>query len=120
MRVRTFAALMVALLLASPLAAQELRGSIEGVVRDTSGAVLPGVTIEAKSETGAVLTTTTDDTGTYRFPAVAPGTYVVTATLQGFQPGNVSDVRIGLGQTKKVDFPLALQGVAETVQVTAE
>ena len=120
MRVRTFAALMVALLLASPLAAQELRGAIEGVVRDTSGAVLPGVTIEAKSDSGAVLTTTTDDTGTYRFPAVAPGTYVVTATLQGFQPGNVPDVRVGLGQIKKVDFPLSLQGVAETVQVTAE
>ena len=120
MRVRTFAALMVALLLASPLAAQELRGAIEGVVRDTSGAVLPGVTVEAKSDSGAVLTTTTDDTGSYRFPALAPGTYVVTATLQGFQPGNVPDVRIGLGQIKKVDFPLSLQGVAETVQVTAE
>ena len=52
---RTFAAMMVALFLASPLAAQELRGSIEGVVRDTSGAVLPGATVEAKAETGVVL-----------------------------------------------------------------
>ena len=52
MRVRTFAAMMVALLLASPLAAQELRGSIEGVVRDASGAVLPGATVEAKAENG--------------------------------------------------------------------
>ena len=52
---RTFAAMMVALLLASPLAAQELRGSIEGVVKDASGAVLPGVTVEAKAENGAVL-----------------------------------------------------------------
>ena len=120
MRVRTFAAMMVALLLASPLAAQELRGSIEGVVRDASGAVLPGATVEAKAENGAVLSTTSDAAGNYRFPAVAPGTYVVTANLASFAPGTVNDVRIGLGQVKKVDFALALQGVTESVQVTAE
>ena len=120
MRVRTFAAMMVALLLASPLAAQELRGSIEGVVRDASGAVLPGVTVEAKAENGAVLSTTSDAAGNYRFPAVAPGTYVVTATLASFAPGTVNGVPIGLGQVKKVDFALALQGVTESVQVTAE
>ena len=120
MRVRTFAALMVALLLASPLAAQELRGSIEGIVKDASGAVLPGVTVEAKAENGAVLSTVTDGAGSFRFPAVAPGTYVVTANLASFQPGTVNDVRVGLGQIKKVDFALSLAGVAETVQVTAE
>jgi outer membrane receptor protein involved in Fe transport len=120
MRVRTFAALMVALLLAVPVAAQELRGSIEGVVKDTSGAVLPGATVEAKAANGATLSTTSDATGTFRFPAVAPGSYVVTANLQGFRTGTVSDVIVGLGQMKKVDFALALQGVAETVQVTAE
>jgi hypothetical protein len=120
MRVRTFAALMVALLLAAPLAAQELRGSIEGVVRDTSGAVLPGATVEAKTTNGVVLSTTSDATGTFRFPAVAPGTYVVTGTLQGFQTGTVNDVIVGLGQIKRVDFSLSLQGVAETVQVSAE
>jgi hypothetical protein len=120
MRVRTLAALMVALLLASPIAAQEIRGSIEGVVRDSSGAVLPGVTVELKSEGGAVLSTTSDSTGSFRFPTVAPGTYVVTATLASFMPGTVNDVRVGLGQIKKVDFALALQGVTESVQVTAE
>ena len=50
MRARTFAALMVALLFAWPVAAQEQRGSIEGVVKDSSGAVLPGVTVEARVE----------------------------------------------------------------------
>ncbi|MGB2717940.1 MAG: carboxypeptidase regulatory-like domain-containing protein [Vicinamibacterales bacterium] len=120
MRVRTFAALMVTLLLATPMAAQELRGSIEGVVKDTSGAVLPGVTVEAKAANGQALSTTSDATGAFRFPAVAPGTYVVTAALQGFQNGTVNDVVVGLGQIKKVDFSLSLQGVAETVQVTAE
>ena len=120
MRVRTFAALMVALCLAQAVAAQDIRGTIEGVVRDSSGAVLPGATVEARSPTGAALTTTSDTTGTYRFPAVAPGDYAVSATLQGFQPGTVNDVRVALGQVKKVDFALSLAGVAETVTITAE
>ncbi len=120
MRARTFAALMVALLFALPATAQEQRGSIEGVVRDSSGAVLPGVTVEARTNTGVVLTSTTDSEGTYRFPSVAPGTYEVTATIQGFAPKKQSDIDVGLGQIKKVDLALGVQGVAENVQVTAE
>ena len=86
--------------------AQEQRGVIEGVVKDASGAVLPGVTVEAKAENGAVISTVTDPTGTYRFPSVAPGGYAVTATMSGFQPQSLGDVRVGLGQVKKVDFAL--------------
>ena len=92
MRLRTLAALMVALFLASPLAAQELRGSIEGVVKDTSGAVLPGATVEAKTDTGVVLSSATDAGGIFRFPSVPPGMYEVTATLQGFAPGKAPGV----------------------------
>jgi hypothetical protein len=111
---------MVALLFAWPVAAQEQRGSIEGLVKDTSGAVLPGVSVEAKAETGAVLTTVTDATGVYRFPSLAPGNYSITANLSGFAPQTLGDVRVALGQIKKVDFALALAGVTESVQVTAE
>ncbi len=119
MRARTLIALL-ALLLAAPLAAQEQRGTIEGIVRDTSGAVLPGVTVEAKSPSGAMLTTVSDATGVYRFPSVAPGTYTISAALAAFAPGRTPDVVVGLGQVKKVDFQLGLAGVAESVQVTAE
>ena len=100
MRARTLAALMAVLLLSWPVAAQEQRGSIEGIVKDTSGAVLPGVTVEAKTSTGAVLTTTSDTSGVYRFPSVAPGVYEVGATLAGFGPAKVPDVTVGLGQVK--------------------
>ena len=120
MRVRTLVAAMVALLLAWPAAAQEQRGALEGVVKDSSGAVLPGATIEARAANGAVLTTVTDETGTYRFPSVAPGDYVLTANLQGFAPGKNDAVRVGLGQVKKVDFTLGVQSLTESVQVTAE
>ena len=100
--------------------AQEQRGVIEGVVKDATGAVLPGVTIEAKAENGAVISTVTDPTGTYRFPSVAPGGYAVTATMSGFQPQSLGDVRVGLGQVKKVDFALAVAGVTESVSISAE
>ncbi len=120
MRARISAVLMAVLLFAWPVTAQEQRGSIEGVVKDASGAVLPGVAVEARTSTGVVLTSTTDAQGTYRFPSVAPGTYEVSATLQGFAPKKQENVDVGLGQIKKVDLALSLQGVTESVQVTSE
>jgi hypothetical protein len=92
MRARTLAALMAVLLVAWPVAAQEQRGSIEGVIKDSSGAVLPGVTVEARTTTGVVLTATTDSEGVYRFPSLLPGNYEITATLTGFAPRKQSDV----------------------------
>jgi hypothetical protein len=120
MRVRTLAAMMVALLMAWPVAAQEQRGAIEGTIKDTSGAVLPGVTIEARSDNGAVLSTATNESGMYRFPSLAPGMYALKVTLQGFNGGKNDEVHVGLGQVKKIDFSLAPAGVTESVQVTAE
>src|SRR5947208_7586507 len=120
MRSRIFSALLCALLFSWPAAAQEQRGSIEGVVKDSSGAVLPGVTVEARSAAGAVLSTTSDAVGKYRFPSVLPGTYEVSANLASFKPGKVSDVLIALGQIKTVDFSLQLASMTEQVNVTAE
>jgi hypothetical protein len=111
---------MAVLLLAWPVAAQEQRGVIEGTVKDTSGAVLPGVTIEAKTATGVVLSTTTDASGGFRFPSVAQGVYEVSANLASFAPQKFTDVNVGLGQIKRLEFSLSLQGVTETVSVTAE
>jgi len=111
---------MVALLFAWPAAAQEQRGSIEGVVKDSSGAVLPGVTVEARTNTGVVQTSTTDAEGVYRFPSLPPGNYEISATLAGFSSRKQSDVIVGLGQTKKVDLALGLAGVSESVEVSAE
>ena len=119
MRARTFAMLIATFLLAAPATAQEQRGAIEGIVKDTSGLVVPGATVEAKAANGVVHSTTSDAAGVFRFPSVAPGMYAVTASLTGFGPKTVEDVHIGLGQIKKVDFALPVAGVAETVQVTA-
>ncbi len=116
---RTFAVLVMIAAMAAPAWAQDQRGSIEGVVRDASGAVLPGATVEAKAPTGVVLSTVTDALGVYRFPSLAPSSYDITASLSGFNPQTVAAVRVSLGQVKKVDFGLPLSGVTETVQVTA-
>mgnify|MGYP003429346160 FL=1 len=83
-------ALGLLLALTTMVRAQETRGSIEGVVKDSSGGVLPGVTVEAvnAAQTGAV-SAVTDANGKYRFPALAPGRYEVTANLTGFQASKV-------------------------------
>ncbi len=112
---------LVLLSMASAVAAQETRGSIEGVVKDTSGAVLPGVTVEARSPAlVGVSTAVTDTTGTYRFPSLAPGIYEITATLSGFQTHKVANIQLSLGQVLKVNVPMEVGGLAENVQVTAE
>ena len=121
MRLRTFAAILAMSLLAlTPAMAQEQRGSIEGVVKDASGAVLPGVTVSLTGGSGATISTVSDGEGVYRFPSIAPGSYTVSAELSGFTAKKVENVPVALGQVKKVDFALGLAGVTETVQVTAE
>jgi hypothetical protein len=81
---------IVLFLAAPPLLAQEQRGSIEGIVKDASGGVLPGATVETSSPALAGAgTTVTDAQGGYRFPSLPPGRYQVSATLQGFAPAKI-------------------------------
>ncbi len=78
-------ALVCSLLIAwsSPAIAQEQGGSIQGIVKDASGAVLPGVTVEARSPSVVgVSTTTSDSRGEYRFPALPSGVYEITANIR--------------------------------------
>jgi outer membrane receptor protein involved in Fe transport len=101
--------------------AQETRGGIEGVVKDSTGAVLPGATVEARSPAlVGVASATTDGSGGYRFPALAPGVYEVTASLSGFQTSKFEKVDLRLGQILKIDFAMPVSGVSESVQVSAE
>ena len=118
---RTCAALFAVLLLALPAVAQEQTGSIQGSVKDSSGAVLPGVTVEARSPSAVgVSTAVTDANGNYRFPALPPGTYEVSANLQSFTPAKVTDAVVTLGKQLTIDLTLKLAGVSESVTVTGE
>jgi Carboxypeptidase regulatory-like domain/TonB dependent receptor len=124
MRFRALVWALAALLVAGAAGAawaQEQAGGIQGVVKDSSGAVLPGVTVEARNVSVAgSQTAITDDQGRYRFPALPPGTYEVTATLQGFTTAKIGNAVIELGKLLTIDLALAVAGVAETVQVTGE
>jgi hypothetical protein len=108
-------------LFAAPTAAQEQTGAIRGVIRDSSGSVIPGVTVEARNKaTGAVQTTVTDGTGIYRFPALPPGQYDLSTTLAGFTPAKNENVVLVLGQLLTIDLSMAPATVSETVTVTGE
>src|SRR5262245_31783262 len=120
MRFQRLVLLLVFTLTASVTIAQEQRGSIDGIVKDATGAVLPGATVTAKNAaTGATLSTVTDAAGRFRFPSVQTGTYEVTASLVGFKPMAIPDVLVALGQIKTLDFGLPIGGVAESVEVLA-
>ena len=114
------AAVLAAVLWAMPASAQELRGAIEGTIRDNSGGVLPGVTVQAINvATNAVHSAVTDANGVYRFPALAPGSYEVSASLSGFVPAKLSG-QLLLGQLLKVDIVLTIAALAETVEVRGD
>ncbi len=117
---KRFLTLLFAVLIALPVLAQETTGSIEGVVRDNSGAVLPGVTVEATSGGTGTVTSVTDSSGQYRFPRLRPGTYSVRAALSGFRDARAASVDVSVGKTTMTNLTMSLSSVAETITVTAE
>ena len=104
MRLARIAMVLAMTLFSGAAIAQEQRGSIEGVVKDASGAVLPGVTVTATSASGVKLEAVSDADGQFRFPSVAPTTYTVAANLTGFSPRTISNVQVNLGQARRVDL----------------
>jgi hypothetical protein len=111
---------LVALFVVAPASAQEQVGSIIGTVTDASGAVLPGATVEAVSTGGSRLTATTTESGSYRFPRVPPGNYVVVAKLDGFNPAEVQNVAVTLGSTVTANVTLEVGAVSETISVVGD
>jgi hypothetical protein len=102
--------------------AQVSTASISGVVRDATGAVLPGVTIEAASPAliERVRTAVTDDAGQYRIIELRPGTYTVTFTLEGFNTSRQEGLELTAGFTATVNGDLKVGSIAETVTVTGQ
>ena len=120
---RARAPMLACLLLATalaPAAAQQTDGRVVGRVADATGAILPGVTVAVTSvQTGAVRETVTDPEGTYVVTNLAPGTYTVTFSLDGF--GKVEQrVTLALAETKMVPATLTVGGLTEEVTVQAE
>jgi hypothetical protein len=97
-------------------------GSIAGLVKDTSGAVLPGVTVEAASPAliEKVRTVTTDGAGQFKIIDLRPGTYTVTFTLAGFNAVKREGIVLTSDFTATVNADLRVGAVTETVTVTGE
>ena len=94
--------------------------TLTGVVRDASGAVLPGVTVEAASPAliEKVRIATTDSDGRFRIIELRPGEYAVTFTLPGFRTLRRDGLQLTTGFTATVNGELSVGGVEETVTVT--
>jgi hypothetical protein len=107
--------------LALPTAARA-QSTIAGIVKDTSGAVLPGVTVEAASDVLIEKTRSvaTDGAGQYKIVDLRPGIYVVTFTLTGFQTLKRDAIELPSSFTATVNADLKVGTLAETVTVTGE
>src|SRR5438552_19197534 len=107
-RLRIRAALLAFVLFAStPLFSQSSNGTISRTVSETTGAVVPGVTVTAThSATGVVTTVRSNDAGVYNLAGVQPGTYKLSATLPGFQTQTFNDVQLGNAGQLRLNFTL--------------
>ena len=113
--------LMLAWLLPATAWAQAA-GSIAGLVRDTSGAVLPGVTVEVSSPAliEKVRTAVTDGDGQYKVVDLRPGVYTVTFTLTGFNTFRREGIELSAGFTATINADLRVGSLEETITVTGQ
>src|SRR5687767_15990431 len=96
---------------------QVISGSISGTVRDSSGAVLPGTTVQVQNaDTGVGRTVTTDARGYFIAPNISPGNYDLTASIQGFQTEVRRGITVNVGQASVIDFGLQVGAVTERVE----
>lgn len=118
---RVVQTLAVALCVLTPAVAFA-QASLAGVARDTSGAVLPGVTVEATSPVliEKVRSAVTDSAGQYRIESLVPGTYDVTFTLSGFSAFKREAVVIGGTGVITINAEMRVGGVTETITVSGE
>jgi hypothetical protein len=97
------------------------QASIAGTARDSSGAVLPGVSVEASSPAliEKVRASVTDDRGLFRIVSLPPGTYTVTFSLTGFNQVKREGIELSGAFTAQIDAAMTVGGVSETVTVAA-
>jgi Carboxypeptidase regulatory-like domain/TonB dependent receptor len=102
--------------------AQLSTGSIIGVIRDESNAVLPGASVEATSPAlpGGPATDVTNAQGEYRITRLPPGTYLLRVTLAGFRTYQEADLRVLVGGTVERVVTLAVAAVEESVTVSGQ
>src|SRR5262245_8755072 len=119
---RLIAGILVAIALANcSLFAQGFSAAISGAVRDTTGAVLPGVSITVtNTESGLMRTVVSNETGSYNFQSLPVGPYELTTDLPGFKQQVRRGITLVVGQQAVLNLKLEVGVIAEKVEVTEE
>jgi Carboxypeptidase regulatory-like domain/TonB dependent receptor len=118
---RTLVVVLSILLITIALTAQTFRGSLQGTVTDSTGAVVPGAAVKVSSlDTGLVRNTTTNDQGNYSVSELPIGEYSVTISKAGFKDASLSRVPINVGSAQRGDLQLGTGQVAQSVEVQSD
>src|SRR5690242_16876260 len=117
-RAGVFFVVFISLLTAAAAWAQVSTSSITGLVTDSSTAIVPGASVQAKNEdTGVAHDTTTTASGVYSFAALPPGPYTITVSNPGFQTFSSSHNVLTVGAPLVMDVVLKVGATSETVRV---
>lgn len=119
---RVSALSLVCVVLGHTAASAQINGGVAGIVRDSSGGVMPGVTVEASSPVliEKVRTVITDSEGRYSIIDLRPGTYTVTFSLTGFSTIRREGIELTGGFTATVNADLRVGGLEETITVSGQ
>ena len=94
-------------------------GTISGTVTDSTGALIPGVTVTAtNTESGVATTALTNASAVYTFTGLTPGPYRLTAALGGFQTAMLVNINLGPAESQRVDIAMKISNSATTVDVS--
>src|SRR5215472_143397 len=100
---------------------QEVTATVTGVVTDSSGGVVTGATVTAKNvDTNFSSSTRTSGSGDYVITLLPPGNYKLTVSQSGFKTFEQTGIRLEINQRAKIDVPLSVGQVSETVSVVDE
>lgn len=112
---------LLALALAAPAHAQRTTGTITGTVKDSTGAVLPGVSVSVSGPNiVGTQTAATNEHGFYRFLNLPPGEYQLSYALTGFKTLTRKGIRVSVGGTLEQDAALDMTQLSESVEVMGE
>ncbi len=116
----SFVFLVLSILSLTGVWAQKGTAQLEGVVRDNTGGVIPGVSIVVlNTGTGIARETLSNDAGNYVFPALPAGLYTLTAEIDGFRKAVVNNLKLDVAATVAQDLTLEVGDIADEVTVTA-
>jgi hypothetical protein len=119
--VRVCLVAIAAILVASVALAQTDRGTITGTLADSTGAVVPGASVQVtNTETGAQYDTVTTGTGNYTLASLVAGNYNLTVAVTGFKKFTQEGIQVTVAQTARVDVTLEVGAISDAVTITAD